>query len=396
MSDTRHLHTIRAMRAADIVTKYSAAAEASAWRIIVLIAVTIIIWIGFHFWTGVFITPRNLSNLSVQMTVIGLLAAGMTWLLVAREIDLSVGSLLAVIAVLMMQLMVKLGWATLLAIPVVLLVGIAIGLIQGSLRVWLGIPSFIVTLAGFSWLRGSAYVISGAETISGGPNLFYSLANGSIPPSISLVIISLAAVLGMGLWLRRYTNLLGPQLRSRRLVSIALLLIGLGTALVTIWVFGFGKGIPYPLALLAIAFFVMEFVSRNTSFGRNIYAIGGNPESARRAGVNINAVILALFAIMGGLAALAGILQASRLDAGPPNLGVFLPLETISAAIVGGTSLFGGIGTVTGAILGALLMTSITNGLSLAGVNTFYQMIITGILLLLAVSFDMATQRRSK
>ena len=377
-------------------SKYSAAAEASAWRIIVLIAATVIIWIGFHIWTGVFITPRNLSNLSVQMTVIGLLAAGMTWLLVAREIDLSVGSLLAVVAVLMMQLMVKLGWVTLVAIPVALLVGIAVGLIQGGLRIGLGIPSFIVTLAGFSWLRGSAYVISGAETISGGPNLFYELANGSLSSPLSLVIIILATVSGIGLWLRRYTNLLGSQLRSRRPVTWVLLLIGLGTALLTLWVFGFGNGIPYPLALLGITLFTLEFISRNTAFGRYIYAIGGNPESARRAGVNIHAVILALFAIMGGLVAIAAILQASRLDAGPPNIGLFLPLEAISAAIVGGTSLFGGVGTVTGAMLGALLMTSITNGLSLAGVNTFYQMIITGVLLILAVSFDMAAQRRPK
>ncbi|WP_284276445.1 sugar ABC transporter permease [Mesorhizobium huakuii] len=377
-------------------SRQSFEAERSNWRIIILILATLAIWIGFHAWTGVFISPRNLSNLAVQAAITAIIAAGLCWLLVAREIDLSVGSLLAMCGVLCMLLLQKAGLDAYLTILIVLLVGVGVGLLQGGLRVTLGIPSFIITLAGFSWLRGLAYVLSGAETLSGAGDTFYEIANGEIPTTISLFIILALAAIYLHGWVRVYTALLGPQKYERRAVNLVILALSLCAAALSAWVFATRNGIPYPLAFLALLVFVMEYSGRHTRFGRYVYAIGGNPTSAKRAGINVNRMVLALFGLMGALTAVAAIIQTSRLDAGPPNVGLFVNLSALSAAIIGGTSLFGGEGRVLGTVIGALLMASINNGLSLAGVDTFYQMIITGGLLIVAVSADHAAQRRPR
>lgn len=379
-----------------VVSRQSLELERSNWRIIILIGATIAIWLGFHIWTGVFISPRNLSNLAVQAAITAVLAAGLCWLLVAREIDLSVGSLLAMCGVLCMLLMQKAGINAYLTILIVILIGIGVGLLQGGLRVKLGIPSFIITLAGFSWLRGLAYVLSGAETLSGAGDTFYEVANGQFPVLLSLAVILLLAAAYLYSWLRASTGLIGPQRFERRPINLVILALSLGASALAIWVFATRSGIPYPLAFLGILVFVMEYSARNTRFGRYVYAIGGNPTSARRSGINVDRMVLYLFGLMGALAAIAAIIQTSRLDAGPPNVGLFVNLSALSAAIIGGTSLFGGEGRVLGAVIGALLMASITNGLSLAGVDTFYQMIITGALLIVAVSADHAAQRRPK
>lgn len=381
---------------AAVVSRQSLELERSNWRIIILIGATIAIWIGFHIWTGVFISPRNLSNLAVQAAITAVLAAGLCWLLVAREIDLSVGSLLAMCGVLCMILMQKGGINAYLTILIVIGIGIGIGLLQGGLRVKLGIPSFIITLAGFSWLRGLAYVLSGAETLSGAGDTFYEVANGQFAVWLSLAIILILAGTHLYGWLRAYTGLIGPQRFERRPVNVVILALSIGAAALAIWVFATRSGIPYPLAFLGLLVFLMEYSARNTRFGRYVYAIGGNPISARRSGINVDRMVLCLFGLMGALAAIAAIIQTSRLDAGPPNVGLFVNLSALSAAIIGGTSLFGGEGRVLGAVIGALLMASITNGLSLAGVDTFYQMIITGALLIVAVSADHAAQRRPK
>jgi ABC-type xylose transport system permease subunit len=156
---------------------YSRAVEASGWRILTLVVVTVAIWIGFHIWTGVFISPRNLGNLAVQMSITALLTSGLTWLLVAREIDLSVGSLQAAAAVVAFQLMVTYNWGVWESITVVIGLGMLVGAIQGALRVFLRIPSFIVTLAGFSWLRGVGYVVSGSQTVAGAGDTFYEIGD---------------------------------------------------------------------------------------------------------------------------------------------------------------------------------------------------------------------------
>jgi D-xylose transport system permease protein len=162
------------------------------------------------------------------------------------------------------------------------------------------------------------------------------------------------------------------------------------------WAFYSWRGMPYPVILMAAVVLLSDWISRDTTFGRYIYAIGGNPEAARRSGIPVPVITLGLFAIMGFLAGVAATVQGSLLDAAPPNIGELLALSAISAAVIGGTNLFGGYGSIPGTVGGALLMASIANGLSLAGVNTFYQMVATGLILVVAVSIDSITRKRSQ
>jgi D-xylose transport system permease protein len=371
---------------------YSTAVEGRTWRLLALLGTIGVTWIVFHVLTdGVFITPRNLSNLSVQMSITALVAIGVAWLLIAREIDLSSGSLLGLVTVATVYVQVRAGWSTGMAIAVGLLLGMAVGALQGFFTVKLRIPSFIVTLAGFSYLRGAAYVVTGATTLSGTNESFYSIANNNVPTVVVLVAAGTALVAGL-LWLRRRRAATHGVGRPRRLVAVVAAVALVGATAVVVWTFASYGGLPIPVAILTAVAVLATYVSRNTAFGRHIYAIGGNPQAARRAGIDVGRVIIVLFIIAGVLVAIGGILQASRLDGGPPTVGMFLALDAISAAVIGGTSLFGGHGSIPGAVLGALLLASIQNGLSLMGVNTFYQYIAIGLILLAAVAIDSATQ----
>jgi D-xylose transport system permease protein len=370
--------------------------EQRTWRLLVLLAIVAVTWAAFHVLTDqVFFTARNLSNLSVQMSITALLAVGMTWLLVAREIDLSVGSLLALVSVVVVALQVESAWPTGAVVAVGLVIGALVGALQGSFTVAFAVPSFIVTLAGFSWLRGTGFVVSGAETRSGTNDGFYEIANGTLAPGLAVGLCAVLGVAAAVLWLRDRVRS-GPGWLARlRPVDVAAAAAFVAVLIVAAWAFGSFQGLPYPVLVLAAVVAAAMYTTRHTAFGRHIYAIGGNPEAARRAGIGVRRVTVMLFVVSGTLAALGGIMQASRLDAGPPGVGQFLALDAISAAIVGGTSLFGGQGSIAGAMLGALLMATIANGLSLMGVDTFYQLIATGLVLMAAVAFDTAARRRA-
>ena len=366
------------------------------YRTILLFTCTIGVWFVFHvfFTNGVLFTPRNLSALAVQMTVTTILAVGMTWLLVAREIDLSVGATLSLVMVVTFQMFLQGQGSLLLVIPVVLVLGTIVGILQGAVRVFIGVPSFVVTLAGFSWIRGASYIISDGQTRSGAPDAYYAISNSFISPGFSVGLVAIMAV-----------YIIFRLLRSRRQMQDSgpvplslLLLIAFATvmACVMAWAFYSWRGMPYPVILMAAVVLLSDWISRDTTFGRYIYAIGGNPEAARRSGIPVPVITLGLFAIMGFLAGVAATVQGSLLDAAPPNIGELLALSAISAAVIGGTNLFGGYGSIPGTVGGALLMASIANGLSLAGVNTFYQMVATGLILVVAVSIDSITRKRSQ
>ena len=366
------------------------------YRTILLFACTIGVWFVFHaFLTkGVLFTPRNLSALSVQMTVTTILAVGMTWLLVAREIDLSVGATLSLVLVVTFQMFADGANALLAAIPLVLVLGTIVGLLQGAVRVFIGVPSFVVTLAGFSWIRGLSYIISDGQTLSGAPEAYYTISNGYIPPGLSVGLVALMAVYIAIRLLRSQRQTSGNGSMS----SSFIILLGFTAVMagVMAWAFYGWRGMPYPVVLMAAVVLLSDWISRDTTFGRYIYAIGGNPEAARRSGIPVPLITLGLFAIMGFLAGVAATVQGSLLDAAPPNIGELLALSAISAAVIGGTNLFGGYGSIPGTVGGALLMASIANGLSLAGVNTFYQMVATGLILVVAVSIDSITRKRSQ
>ena len=371
------------------VKNSSIASDIRRLRLVFLLAATAGVWLAFHtIWTdGVVLTPRNLSTLAVQMTVTCILSIGMTWLLVAREIDLSAGAVMALVIVAIFQFQVQLGMSTPVTILAAFAVGMTLGLINGSIRVLLLVPSFVVTLAGFSWIRGTAFIVSDGQTYSGAQESFYRIANSNISNVISVVVISLVG----GYFLLTASKQAFSRQRKLPLtrfvdwIQVAVILvITIGSA----YVFYAHRGLPLPVVILAVTVLVASWVSSNTTFGRHIFALGGNPVAARRVGINTSVMITLLFVIMGALTALAGTIQASLLDAGPPGIGQLLALNAISAAIIGGTSLFGGYGSIWGTVVGALLMSSIANGLSLAGVNTFYQMVATGFILIATIAID--------
>ena len=366
------------------------------YRTILLFTCTIGVWFVFHvfFTNGVLFTPRNLSALAVQMTVTTILAVGMTWLLVAREIDLSVGATLSLVMVVTFQMFLQGYGSLLLVIPAVLVLGTIVGTLQGAVRVFIGVPSFVVTLAGFSWIRGASYIISDGQTRSGAPDAYYAISNSFISPGLS---VALVAIMAAYIIFRLFRSRRQMQDSAPAPLSLLLLIAFAAVmACVMAWAFYSWRGMPYPVILMAAVVLLSDWISRDTTFGRYIYAIGGNPEAARRAGIPVLVITLGLFAIMGFLAGVAATVQGSLLDAAPPNIGELLALSAISAAVIGGTNLFGGYGSVPGTVGGALLMASIANGLSLAGVNTFYQMIATGIILVVAVSIDSITRKRSQ
>ena len=373
------------------------AADIRKIRLLLLTFATILIWLAFDLvlTDGFVLTPRNLTSLSVQMTVTCILAIGMTWLLVAREIDLSAGAVMALVIIVIFQLQVVYQVGTFITLIVAFATGILLGLINGSIRIVLLVPSFVVTLAGFSWIRGMAFIVSEGQTHAGASESFYLISNSYLPPVYSVVLILLAG--GYFTFKALWQILSGqPKLPISRLLDWLQLLVILGATIGSTLVFYIYRGLPFPVVILLILILVANWISTNTTFGRYIYALGGNPMAARRVGISISLMTIGLFSLMGAFTALAGVIQASLLDAGPPGIGQLLALNAISAAIIGGTSLFGGYGSIWGTVIGSLMMASIANCLSLAGVNTFYQMVATGIILIITIAVDSLVMNRGK
>ena len=373
------------------------AADIRKIRLLLLTFATILIWLAFDLvlTDGFVLTPRNLTSLSVQMTVTCILAIGMTWLLVAREIDLSAGAVMALVIIVIFQLQVVYEVGTFITLIVAFATGILLGLINGSIRIVLLVPSFVVTLAGFSWIRGMAFIVSEGQTHAGASESFYLISNSYLPPFYSVVLILLA---GGYFTFKALCQILSgqPKLPISRLLDWLQLLVILGATIGSTLVFYIYRGLPFPVVILLILILVANWISTNTTFGRYIYALGGNPMAARRVGISISLMTIGLFSLMGAFTALAGVIQASLLDAGPPGIGQLLALNAISAAIIGGTSLFGGYGSIWGTVIGSLMMASIANCLSLAGVNTFYQMVATGIILIITIAVDSLVMNRGK
>jgi D-xylose transport system permease protein len=381
---------------------HSVVSERRTWRLLFLIAIMGVMWIAFNQMTdGIYITPRNLSNLAVQTAITGIVAIGVGSLLIAREIDLSVGSLLGAVVVIAVWLQVDHRWTTLPTVLVALGFGLALGLFQGLCTTALRIPSFIVTLAGFSYLRGVAYGVTGSVTLFGTTSSFRWFSEGEFGTTVTVILIvgvfvGLACLWSWQRWLLHPEAGAVGVLRSLRPVEVVSAVVLAALCGGALWVFVSFQGLPAPVAILVGIALVAAFVSRHTAFGRHVYAIGGNPEAARRAGINVTGVIIVLFMFSGVLAALGGVIQAARLDAGPPNVGLLLALDAISAAVVGGTYLFGGQGNVAGILTGTLFLASIQNGLDLKGVATFWQYIVSGVILLAAVAVDQLAQLRTR
>ncbi|MFC5849833.1 sugar ABC transporter permease [Deinococcus petrolearius] len=381
-------------------------------RLASLLVAIVVIWVTFNLLTGgTFLTSRNLWNLSVQTASVGVMVGGMVLVIVMRQIDLSVGSVLGVSGMVMAVVNARLlpdgPWSGVLTLLAGLLVGAAIGAVQGAWVAYLGVPAFIVTLGGLLIWRGFAWVLTSGQTVaplSDGFQVFGGGLGGSIGSgwswAVGLALIAWVVQGDVRNYLRRARNGL-PQrsLGVQVLVSaVTVLLIG-GFILVMVGYAdprtGLPRGMPVPVLLMLGVTGVMMWVVRATRFGRYVFAYGGNPEAARLAGINTARLTVMVFALMGLLAALAGAIQTARLNAGTNSTGTLAELSVIAAAVIGGTSLSGGTGSIPGAFLGALFMASLINGMLLLDLSSATQNIMQGLVLVLAVTLDTWHRRRS-
>jgi D-xylose transport system permease protein len=357
-----------------------------------------LIWIIFQSQNDRFLSAENLTNLMLQITAIGLISVGIVYVLLLGEIDLSVGAVSGLAAAVMAVLNVKHGWSPYLAIVAAVLVGTAIGLLQGSLFSRFAIPSFVVTLAGLLAWQGALLQVLGSTgsinltdpKITGLANTFYSDAVGWV--FCAIVIATYAAVVLLGHRRRVAAGLAAESVPALvlRVVFVAAI------AIVAVAILNSDRGVPLAVLIL-LAFVVgMEYVVKRTRFGRHVYAVGGNAEAARRAGIRVNGVRVAVFAISGSMAAIGGIMAASRLLAvNQGSGGSELLLLAIAGPVIAGTSLFGGRGSVWTALLGALVIGSISNGMDLLALSSAVKFMVTGGVLLLAVLVDaIARQQR--
>ncbi|PCG85844.1 sugar ABC transporter permease [Streptomyces sp. WZ.A104] len=359
----------------------------------------------FQVWTGGdLLLPRNVSNLVLQNSYILILAIGMMMVIISGHIDLSVGSLMALVGGVGAVLMVEhhISWPV--AVILALLLGAVAGALQGFFIAYVGIPSFIVTLAGMLLFRGLTEIFLQGQTLGPFPEGLQKVANGFLPEAGPPTNYhNLTLLLGLGL----IAFVVFQEVRDRRrrrefaLESLPTGLFALkvtalvAAVLVTTLLLASYKGAPVVLLILAVLLVGFGYVMRNAVIGRHVYAVGGNLPAAKLSGVKDKKVTFAVFLNMGMLAALAGLVFAARFNAASPKAGVNFELEAIAAAFIGGASMSGGVGTVAGAIIGGLVLGVLNNGMNLVGVGTDWQQVIKGLVLLAAVGFDVWNRRRA-
>ena len=410
-------------------------------RLLGMIGALMLIWFGFHFYgvlvngEGFFLTPRNLWNLSVQTSSIGIMATGMVLVIVTRNIDLSVGALVGVTAMVMGILQVEIlpqylglghGAIWIVTVIVGMTLGACIGAFHGWLIAYRGIPAFIVTLGGLLIWRGSAFLAAGGKTISPVDPTFALLGGGPYGAigATGSWIVGILACAGV-MWLlysgrknrRHHDFKLRPMWAETFLGALGCGVILGAVLLVNAYPWPKGiirqyaaknnievpaeglfisHGFAIPVLILIVVGILMTILMTRTRFGRYVFAIGGNPEAAALAGINTRWMVLKIFALMGMLAGLAGVVASARLNSATNALGLLDELYVIAAAVIGGTSLAGGVGTIYGAILGALVMQSLQSGMVLIGFDTAIQQIVVGMVLVFAVYLDNLYRSKSK
>jgi len=379
-----------------------------------MIGALLLIWFILNFLThGIFFSARNLYNLTVQSSVVGIMATGMVIVIVARHIDLSVGSLMGFTGMVIAYLQVyifPLGavWNWPLTVVCGLLLGAAVGLWQGWWIAYRGVPAFVVTLGGLLVFRGGAYLVTDGRTVAPMDKTYQLLGggiNGSIGATWSWVFGAVTILL---LLVFVYRN----RLRRRKYgfkpkpVWAELVLVLVGISLICGFVMVMNsyykprteipRGIPIPVLILIGVVVLMTMLTKLTKFGRYVFAIGGNPEAAELSGINVPRVTMYIFMVMGVLCGVAAVITTARLNAGANSMGTMAELNVIAAAVIGGTSLAGGVGTIAGAILGAVIMQSLESGMVLMGVTSAMRQVVIGLVLIIAVWFDVMYNKNKR
>ncbi len=370
-----------------------------------------VIMVIFAFTTpnGSFLSSRNLSNLLNQTGYIAVLAVGMTLVIVIRHIDLSVGFLAGFLGAVAAIALSSWGLSVYIVIPLVLALGALAGLITAFPVAQLGIPSFVASLAGWLIYRGFLQqVTEGTGTIIIRDETFNALGNGFIPdiPDIGLLnevhkltlllgIVAIVLFVVSELSTRRKQQAYKFEVMPADIFTLQLIFVALLIGAIT-WVLASYQGLSWTVVIVLVVVGIYHFITSQTVLGRHIYAVGGNPDAAELSGISVKRITYTVFGSMGLLSALSGILFSARLTSASTTAGTLFELDAIAAAYVGGVSAAGGVGRVTGSIIGALVMTSLINGMNLMGVGISYQYIVRGAVLAAAVIFDVATRRAAR
>ena len=367
-----------------------------------LVAIVIL----FQIWTGgLLLSPANVTNLVLQYSYILVLAIGMLFVIVVGHIDLSVGSVIALVGAIAATLVVKMGQSWWIAVLAGLAVGLLIGLWHGFWVAYVGIPGFIVTLASMLLFRGATYMVLGSISLSPMTNEYKQIATGFVSDifgkignaDVFTLLIGVLAVVGFIVSALRTR---AARLRYEQPVeSVGLMLVKFVAVTAAVMFFAYqlsvSRGTPIVLFILGALILIYAFVAQNTIYGRHTYAIGGNIHAARLSGVNVKRTIMLVYLNMGLLSAIAGIIYSSRANGAQPAAGNGIEIDAIAACFIGGAAVTGGVGRVVGAIIGGTIMAVMTNGMQLLGVDTPTQQIVKGLVLLLAVAFDLVNKRRA-
>ena len=384
------------------------------FRLLAMIIAMLMIWVTLNIMTGgIFFTARNMYNLAVQSSVVGIMATGMVLVIVCRHIDLSVGSLLGFTGMVIAYLQVHVfplgaiwNW------PLTILCGLALGGLVGLWQGWWisyrGIPSFVITLAGLLMFRGAAYLVTDGRTVAPMDKTYQILGggiDGSIGATWSWVLagVAIAWMLTHTIMVRRSCRKYGFEVKP---LWVQLAFLTIGTALVCGFVLIMNsyykprteipRGIPVPVLIMICVVVGMSLLAKITRFGRYVFAIGGNPEAAELSGIAVKKITTLVFMVMGILCGVAAVITTARLNAGANSMGMLAELNVIAAAVIGGTSLAGGQGTISGAILGAVIMQSLDNGMVLLGISSAMRQLVIGAVLILAVWFDVVYNKKRR
>jgi len=346
---------------------------------------------------GTFLNPRNFSILIRQMSITGILSIGMVLLIIAGNFDLSVGSVAALTGGVAAVMQVWYGSDTVVSILVGVFAGALIGVWQGFWVAYRKVPSFIVTLGGLIMFRGIYLVITDGITIGPLSKSFTILAQGFLPQVPGLFLAAISGLVFTVVVIQGRASKKKYSIKQENLIVMILkIIMGWAIILTVVVRMNLFLGIPFPVIILLALGLIFTFIATKTEFGRNLYAIGGNIEAARFSGINVEKTTMLMFIIMGVLSAITGVLLTGRLDGATASAGTNFELDAIAACVIGGTSLSGGRGSIFFALVGALVMASLDNGMSLLNTSSYFQFIVKGLVLILAVWFDVATNLKNK
>ena len=366
-------------------------------RSFTMVLVFIILAFFLHILTkGLFLTERNISNLVRQMASTSMLAAGVFFPIVTKNIDMSVGSMMGLLGGICALSQLKWGFGVVGSIAFVVVIGILLGIFQGILIAYADIPAFIATLGGYLAWRGVLYLITGSKAVSVTNQAFVSIGRANLRQELGWALAALvAAGFVVSTLMRqkaRIRNGLEPLPKWKTAVRIAAsVIISFGI----VWYLNRYEGLPIPFLIMLAVVALFGFIAEKTTYGRSVYAIGGSMEAARYSGIPVKRNVMLAFAISGSLAAVASVVLTARINSATPSAGVMGEMDAIAAAVIGGASLSGGVGKVSGVIIGALIMSSIDNGMSLMNVDSSWQYVIKGIVLVGAVFIDVIGNKKS-